>query len=88
VSAERPAPLSVTDWAAMLGEMRRLGVGIDSLGRHLGMPRTTLQHYAYMGGQPKHAEGERLIAFWCQLTERTRAELPTASAEMSAARSD
>ena len=76
----------VTDWAAMLDDLRRRGLSSYTLAQALGIPRTTLFHYREQGGQPRHAEGDRIIEFWCSVTSSERTQVPQCTPVYSAAR--
>jgi len=53
------------DWFQILADLRRIGLTDVVVAEQTGIPRTTLLGYK-QGAEPKHADGERLLAFWRQ----------------------
>jgi lambda repressor-like predicted transcriptional regulator len=74
--ATRPEHL-VTDFEAMFDQMRRHGWSLVDIARETGVARSTLKQYAIYGTTPSHENGERVIAFWCQMFASTREAAPT-----------
>lgn len=87
-----------TDWPLLLAEIAYLlGDPIPGnpdvreplsqrlLAEHLEIPRETLRGWMD-GSEPRHTDGERLIAVWVQLTGKARTFIPTTRASFSAAR--
>jgi hypothetical protein len=72
------------DWFRVLADLKAHGVSLRGIRRQIQIPETTLNYYK-QGGEPKHANGEVLIAFWCQVTNREREQLPMEQAGLSAA---
>lgn len=72
------------DWFRVLTELKRHGIAHSGIRGAIGIPESTLQGYK-TGSEPKHVDGERLIEFWCQVTGRTRAELPMEKITLSVA---
>lgn len=89
---------SQVDWPRLLGDLQwmlgepelafpqvRKPMSTQALAKHLDVPRMTLVGYME-GADPKHAQGERLIAEWCALSGKRREFLPMASSVLSAAK--
>ena len=68
-------PRYVTDWAAIIEGLHRRGLTFLQLERSLGIPDTTLKRFRD-GSTPRHHDGEKLIDFWCYITNSTREQLP------------
>lgn len=63
------------DWSAILDELRRRGIGPSSVAEQIGIPKSTLLGWRD-GAQPGHADGEKLLAFWCRVTSSARESAP------------
>lgn len=63
------------DWFMVLADLQRFGFSNVSVAHQVDVPRSSLATYKE-GSEPSHAVGEKLIAFWCACTARTRDELP------------
>jgi lambda repressor-like predicted transcriptional regulator len=70
-------PRYVTDFGGILDQLRRQGFTMTAIERETEIPRTTLIEYLINGTAPSHSNGERLIAFFCQVTSTARESLPT-----------
>lgn len=81
----KAAPDLRVDWFRVFHTLKVEGYSYYALASLTGIPKATLTGWAY-GAEPRHAEGERLIAFWCDTTGRERAELPMTERELSAAK--
>lgn len=66
------------DWWQIVVDLSRLGLAQQPLGEAIGKPPSTI-HGWKMGAEPKHSDGEALIALWCDMTGRARAEVPLAA---------
>ena len=82
-------PSLLSDIAYLLGDPHpanrdvRIPCGERSLATHIGVSRGAVQGW-YTGSEPKHADGERLIARWCLLTGKARTFVPTERRTLSA----
>lgn len=70
-------PRIVIDFEGMLDELRRRGFTWPALERETTIPVTTLKDYLLNGATPLHPNGEKLIAFYCQVTSTARTDVPT-----------
>lgn len=66
----------VSDWARMLWDLRKRGIDLQQVENAVGIPRATLFAYREHGTQPRHQDGELLIAFWCNVMGSTRNDVP------------
>lgn len=66
------------DWFAILADLQRKGLPVSAVALQIGVPRTTLLGYK-QGAEPKHADGERLVGLWVQITEHARDRVPMTS---------
>lgn len=93
-----PAPSARIDWpkvlediAYLLGdplpanELLRAPVSQERLAHHLGFPRGTLRNWID-GSEPRHSDGEQLLAHWCRLTSKARTFVPVDRYVYSAAK--
>lgn len=63
-------------WFRLFADMKAEGWSLYDIENELGIAKSTLTGWKD-GVEPKHADGERLIEFWCMVTAKQRAELPT-----------
>lgn len=66
------------DWFQVCAILTRQGYPLVSVAQHIGVARTTLIGWK-QGAEPRHSEGTRLLAFWCQVTGNTLASVPMVS---------
>lgn len=66
----------VTDWSAIFADVRQRGVGIVEFSRRTGIPVRTLEQYRAGDTSPRHARGEVIIEFWCEVTTLGRNQRP------------
>lgn len=74
----------VVDWETLLDTLRRHGFSLYAIEHQIGISREQLRHYRN-GATPRHTDGERVIAFWMQITSCTRDQLPMTKPPLSAA---
>jgi hypothetical protein len=51
---------------------------MQSVAQQIGVARSTLIGWK-QGAEPRHSEGARLLAFWCQVTSHDICMVPTVS---------
>jgi len=74
-------PKVLDDIAYLLGEpqqgneLLRDSVSQEKLAAAIGFPRGTLRNWM-AGSEPKHSDGEVLIAWWLRLTGKARTFIP------------
>lgn len=66
-------------------ELLRAPVSQERLASHLGFPRGTLRNWID-GSEPRHSDGEALLAHWCRLTGKARTFVPVDRYVYSAAK--
>lgn len=66
------------DWFAILVGLQRCGLSAAAVAIQTTIPRTTILGYK-QGAEPKHADGERLIALWAGITGNDRKRVPMTS---------
>ena len=72
------APEIRIDWFQVINDLGRRGFPsqlIADFDRRREVDLARLE----AGAEPKHGDGERLIAFWCRVMERQREALPLVS---------
>lgn len=52
------------DWFRVLTDLKAQGYSIYQVAEVTGIPRTTLLGYKDLGAEPKHSDGESLLAMW------------------------
>ena len=77
-SKHRPEPEKVIDWFQVITALSRNGYSLSSIAAHISVPKATISGWKH-GAEPRYTEGERLVAFWCQVTSHHRDKLPTCS---------
>jgi len=75
-SQHRPEQEKVIDWFQVIVALSRNGYSLSSIAAHIKVPKATLSGWKH-GAEPRYTEGERLVAFWCQVTGSPRDKLPT-----------
>lgn len=70
-------PRYVTDWAAIIEGLRRRGLTFRLLEHSTGLSLPSLMRLQG-GATPKHHDGEKLLDFWCYITNSTREQAPRA----------
>lgn len=62
------------DWPRVLLYLRRAGYSMRAFADSLGIARSTITGWM-AGSEPKHADGEKLIAFWSYATHTLQQSL-------------
>lgn len=52
------------DWWRVLADLNRFGLSVTDVSSQTSIPRSTLDGYKNLNVEPKHADGERLLALW------------------------
>lgn len=63
------------DWFAIFSGLLRRGITLALVSQQTKVPTGTLQGWK-QGAEPKHADGERIIAFYLQVTGESREKVP------------
>lgn len=66
------------DWFQVFVDLGRLGFSAQGVAEAIRVPKSTLLGWK-QGAEPKHGDGEKLIAFWCQASGNDRGSLPLVS---------
>ena len=72
-------------WPAVLADLCGGRISSHAIARSLDIPRSTLRGWLD-GAQPGHADGERVLVLWMQITGKPRELIPTEGRPLSAAR--
>jgi hypothetical protein len=64
------------DWFRVLADMRHYNIPVQVVADHLRIPCGTVRGWQG-GAEPKHADGERLVALWMLVLGKGRDKLPT-----------
>ena len=54
-----------TDWNLLIIDLRCAGLSLGGIAQALGCSRSTVQGWT-AGHEPRHADGERLLALWAK----------------------
>lgn len=63
------------DWFAMLDALNRRGIPTATVAALTTIPKSTILGWK-QGAEPKHADGERLVQLWMQVTDLCREHVP------------
>lgn len=97
-ASSRARVLSTIDWPRLLGDLAwlygepdaenpvptRIDLPIYALANKLNVSRGTLRRWLEEGAEPRHSDGEMLIALWERATGKGRQYLPLAPLGLSA----
>jgi len=65
-----------TDWFRVLMDLKRAGMSLESIATAVEVSKSAVIGWKNLDAEPKHGDGERLIALWQQATGCARADLP------------
>lgn len=65
-----------TDWFRVITDINRTRIATQSIAEELGVSKSAVLGWK-AGSEPRHGDGEALIALWCRATGSERGELPT-----------
>lgn len=66
------------DWFRLLCDLKKFDFSHNDIKNMTGIPVGTLAGYK-QGAEPKHADGEKLVKLWCNVTGGSRLDLPKVS---------
>ena len=72
-------------WFRLFAELKDYGLSLYAVEHRLDVPKSTIISWK-AGVEPKHADGERLIQLWEQVTGKQRGCLPTEQRYLNAYR--
>lgn len=64
LTAPTLAPDQRLDWWRILEDLRMHRMTLEAISEATGIPKSTLLGYKNLQAEPKHADGERLLAVW------------------------
>lgn len=65
------------DWEQVLLDLEGAALSLRRIGKLTGISKSALSRYRN-GAAPQHADGEALIALWCEARQSERVLLPAA----------
>jgi hypothetical protein len=68
--------MRAVDWPLLLEELRLTKLSFREIAKVVEVSHVALINYSAMTSSPLHANGERLIEFWCQRTGKVRQQVP------------
>lgn len=75
------------DWFRITAELQGKGYSLANISAAIDVPKSTILGWRSLDAEPRHADGERLIALWGQVLQLPREALPLNVEDlMSAAR--
>ena len=57
-------PQQRVDWWRVIDDLNKAGLGFRGIAQQTQIPLATLAGYKNLNVEPKHADGERLLALW------------------------
>lgn len=54
------------DWWRVISDLQMHGMSLEGIAEVTFIPKSTLMGYKNLYAEPKHADGERLLALWRQ----------------------
>lgn len=67
----------VIDWFRVIVDLGRAGMSYRALAESVGVSKSAVMGWVG-GAEPKHADGERLLAVWCDRTGKPADDAPRA----------
>lgn len=64
------------DWFRVLADLQHLGLSDSEISERLTIPRRTIGGWKVENAEPRHSEGEALLALWREMTGKTRDGYP------------
>lgn len=58
------APDQRLDWWRILEDLRMHQMSLEAIAEATSIPKSTILGYKNLSAEPKHADGERLLALW------------------------
>ena len=52
------------NWWQVIEDLRRAGMTTEAVAKAVAIPKSTLLGYKNLAAEPRHADGERLLALW------------------------
>lgn len=74
------------DWFRVVAELQQAGYKIENIAAAVDVPKSTLMGWRNPPySEPRHADGERLIALWCRVMKTERDALPLSVVDLLSA---
>jgi len=54
------------DWERIVLDLRGAGLTLDDIARTVGRDKATVHGWQSRGAEPRHSDGEALLALWAQ----------------------
>ena len=67
------------DWPAVLMQLQGHGWTLVRIGAAIGTPEDRVRKWLQIFAQPRHDDGERLVALWCAVMRAERDAVPVVS---------
>lgn len=64
------------DWFRVIVDLHGLGLTAATIGTKLGVTAARVRGWRQYGHEPKHSDGEALLALWAQHTAKMRESAP------------
>ncbi|WP_447907841.1 hypothetical protein [Serratia fonticola] len=65
-----------TEWFRVITDLNRRSLSTQEIANELGVSKSAVLGWK-TGSEPRHGDGEALIALWCQVTGLDKKKLPT-----------
>lgn len=66
-------------WALIVADLKSRGHTNETIAKRIGATEGRVRKWVEIDCQPRHDDGERLLAMWCQVTGRQRETAPVVS---------
>jgi hypothetical protein len=73
-------PGQCIDWWRVIQDLHMHGMSVTAIAEAVYTPKSTVMGWKNLGAEPKHADGQRLLALW---TSRMVGEPPVIMCEIS-----
>lgn len=67
------------NWFQVLEDLRRKGIPVASVAKHIGVPKGTVMGWKNDGAEPKYLDGQMLVDLWVGVTGENQHRLPRAN---------
>lgn len=67
------------DWPRLVSDLQGAGHSLDAIGKSIGANKGRVKAWVLIEAQPRHDDGERLLALWCKVLTRLRTDAPVVS---------
>lgn len=63
------------EWFRVISDITRAGIPMMQIAKELGVSKSAVFGWK-QGAEPKHGDGESLVALWCKVMAQDKSKLP------------